>query len=85
MQAIDLRYQYVDPQANGAETHPVELPQYSNFGTNHAFLNKADGSGQSTKDLSHFQQLAVKQASFLRLQPPGMKSVKLVQTGCSDL
>jgi len=60
-QAIDLGYQYVDPQALGAGTHPVQLPQYNNFGTNHAFLNKADGSGQSTKDLSHFQQLAVKQ------------------------
>jgi len=61
-EAIDLGYQYVDPQARGAGTHPVELPQYNNFGTNHAFLNKGDGSGQSTKDLSHFQQLAVKQA-----------------------
>jgi len=34
----------------------------SEFGTNHAFLNKGDGEGQSTKDKLSFQTLAVKHA-----------------------
>ena len=61
-QAIDLGYQYVDPQAQmGVQEHPVALPQFGDLGTNHAFLNKGDGDGQSTKDRMHFQQLAIKQ------------------------
>jgi len=60
---INLGYQYVDPQSQmQVATHPVELPQYNDMGTNHAFLNKGDGEGQSTKDRAQFQQLAVKQA-----------------------
>jgi len=59
---INLGYQYVDPQSQmQVATHPVELPQYNDMGTNHAFLNKGDGEGQSTKDRAQFQQLAVKQ------------------------
>lgn len=59
---INLGYQYVDPQAQmQVETRPVQLPQYNDFGTNHAFMNKGDGDGQSTKDRVQFQQLAVKQ------------------------
>jgi len=60
---INLGYQYVDPQAQmQVETRPVQLPQYNDFGTNHAFMNKGDGDGQSTKDRVQFQQLAVKQS-----------------------
>jgi hypothetical protein len=46
----------------GALTHAVELPNYGAFGTDHAFLGKADGAGQSTKDHALFQQLAIKHA-----------------------
>ena len=41
LQAIDLGYQYSDPQAHGVPT--VSTPTMfanSDFGTNHAFLNK---------------------------------------------
>ena len=61
-EAIDLGYQYVDPQRLGAGTHPVQLPEYRGFGTDHAFLGKADGAGQSTRDQARFQQLAVAKA-----------------------
>ena len=69
-EAIDLNYQYVDPQKQlGRTTHPVQLPSYGDFGTDHAFLGKADGSGQSTLDRAHFQQLAVKRAQKVMHQP----------------
>jgi hypothetical protein len=59
MQALDLGYQYVDPQAQlGVTTHPVQLPQYSAMGTNHAFLGQYDGDGQSTSDVAREEQLA---------------------------
>jgi len=45
-----------------AVAHSVALPSYGEFGTDHAFIGKADGSGQSTRDRAHVQQLAVKQA-----------------------
>ena len=61
-EAVDLRHQFVDPQAHGAGTHYVQLPQYGFFGTDHAFLGKADGSGQSTRDRARFQQLAIVKA-----------------------
>lgn len=55
---VDVRYQFVDPQqANGAVP-----PQYDHFGTDLAFLDRADGSGQSTLDQAHFQQLAAAKA-----------------------
>merc|ERR1719263_750937 len=58
-EALDLGYQYVDPQAQlGVTTHPVQLPQYSAVGTNHAFLGQYDGDGQSTSDVAREEQLA---------------------------
>ena len=68
VQAIDLGYQYVDPQSQmGVQEEAVPLPQFGELGTNHAFLNKGDGDGQSTKDMALFQQLAVKQVLSLPL------------------
>jgi hypothetical protein len=61
-EAIDLGYQYSDPQAKGVIEQAKALPHFGEQGTNKAFLNMGDGEGQSTKDRAQFQQLAVKQA-----------------------
>ena len=80
-QAIDLGYQYVDPQAQmGVVENAVQLPDFGEQGTNNAFLNKGDGSGQSTKDRAHFQQLAVKQVCAL-LRPCGRAPCALTLGG----
>ena len=62
-EALDLGYQYVDPQRElGVEAQAVKLPAFGDFGTDHAFLGMGDGSGQSTRDRARFQQLAVERA-----------------------